>query len=182
MPFLRVKVGNIAASAGAAGNFSIANGAFGSGNYEIELDYDSSIPNGVSAGTGLQIVDERESPRSETVKTDSVSEAAGTVDLGQVMVNTVDCEIWRLGARVVGAYHDATHRSPPAGRLRIKRWNAVNFGTPYTFHDYIVLATKWGTGSAKEWQRREKLFHEFGHTVRHVADGDMSHWNWDDFR
>jgi hypothetical protein len=35
---------------------------------------------------------------------------------------------------------------------------------------------------AEEWRRTNTMFHEFGHSVRHTADGDELHWGWDNFR
>lgn len=182
LPFLRLKIGpNLTANTDATGRFTVTDGSFGAGTYDLELDYDSNVPNGSASGSGLQVMDEVESPRSETTRVTG-SVGGTTVDLGTIVISSTDCEIWRLGALVLGAYHQTNGRSPPAGRLRVKRWSGVNFGTPYTFYDYIVLATNWSQSSQSEWERRETLFHEFGHTVRHVADGDMSHWNWDNFR
>jgi hypothetical protein len=184
MPFVVVKVGSTTFTTGANGEIAASGGAFGPGSYDLELRYDSAIPLASSGSTGLQIMDEVENPRSETVSASSVGTTADAVDLGTVTIRTVDCEIWRIGALVVGTYHQTNGRTPPAGRLRVKRWSAIYFGTPYTFYDYIVLATDWwkSGGYANEWRRRETLFHEFGHSVRHVADGSAAHWHWDNFR
>jgi hypothetical protein len=66
----------------------------------------------------------------------------------------------------------------------MKRWSAVWDGTPYTYYDHIVLATNFTTLGyySDEQTQRSTLFHEFGHSLRHVADGDELHWGWDNFR
>ena len=64
-----------------------------------------------------------------------------TLDLGRVTLNSVDCEIWRLGATVLEHYHLLLATSPPAGQLRIHRWSAVYIFTEYTYYDYINIRT-----------------------------------------
>ena len=91
---------------------------------------------------------------------------------------------WRLGTDILVDYHQTVGRQPPAKGLRLKRWTGVWNGTPYTYYDYIVLSTNFGTADNYRdlGTRRGTLFHEFGHSVRHVADGDEGHWTWDNFR
>ena len=181
--FLKVKIGDVPATTNANGELQVPPGRYGAGTYELELQWDSTVTTG-SLSSGLQVVDEVLNPRSETVTRVSGTSSGTTVDLGTITVSSVDCELWRLGVKVLDTYHSSNHRTPPAGRLRMKRWSNIHFGTPYTFYDYIVLATNFTTQDAytNEWWRRATIFHEFGHSVRHVADGGEAHWHWDNFR
>jgi len=103
------------------------------------------------------------------------------LDLGRVTLTSVDCEIWRLGVPVLDDYHRLLAASPPAGQLRIHRWSAVYVGTEYTYYDYINVPTDWTSEQPAVFDRNTTIFHEFGHTVRHAADGSETHWSCDNF-
>jgi hypothetical protein len=54
----------------------------------------------------------------------------------------------------------------------------MSVGSPHTFYDYIVAPTDW----YEDVDVTRSFNHEFGHSLRFVADGDLTHWHWDDFR
>ncbi len=65
--------------------------------------------------------------------------------------------------------------APPAGQLQIKRLS-TSASAPHTPYAYIVAPEDMAVNSPTT------LFHEFGHSVRHVADGAHTHWDYDNFR
>lgn len=182
LKYIKVKRGSVTVKTDDQGAFAFA-GSFSEGKHNLEIIYDSQVPfAGGAKSSGLKIMGDVHSAYSEDRSKNSVSVSGNTVDLGQIELTSRDCELWRLGVIVLEDYHQAVKKSPPAGRLRIKRWSAVHFGTPYAYYDYIVLATNWTSAQSNESSRRRTIFHEFGHTVRHVADGSEIHWGWDNFR
>jgi hypothetical protein len=94
------------------------------------------------------------------------------------MLDANDCRLWQLEIRALLHYFSVENSAPPSGGFRIKRWSAVgsNIGTAHTFYNYVILPTDAGAG----WD--QTVFHEFGHTLRFVADGSETHWHWDDLR
>jgi hypothetical protein len=103
----------------------------------------------------------------------------GTLDVGDVTFSSLDCDIWRVGVDLVNDYHQlrAASADPrvPGGQLRIKRFDVSDVGVPYTLYDYIVTRKSFGSDP----DLRGTLFHEFGHVIRDIADGDLTHWNGD---
>lgn len=134
--------------------------------------------------TPLQIMDDGHATREERVTGTVVSKTGHTAELGAVVFTSVDCDHWLNASEVLHDYHSAVGKSPQAGKLRIKRLGAVYDGIPYAFYDYIVMPT---TIAAAYWSkdidgRVQLLMHEFGHTIRHAADGDSTHWTNDAVR
>ena len=183
MPFVALTVQGVNVTTDASGRFT-ATGRFGAGRFTMGLIYDSRVVTG-STQTRLQIMDEVQASRSDAIAVNaSASEDPSVIELGPITLKSVDCEIWRISAAILGSYHTMVGKSPPAGQLRLKRWSGIWDGTPHTYYDYIVLNTNWGTKAPydSEWSRKRTLNHEFGHSIRHVADGDELHRGWDNFR
>lgn len=180
--FVAIEVAGRQTTAAADGTFELE-GPFASGSHKVKAVFDAPVGSG-SPTTRLQVMDDLHQTRSEVRTVRSRSSTADTVELGEVALTGADCELWRLGTVVLDDYHQSVGKSPPAGELRLKRWSGIWHGTPHTYYDYIVLITDFPTSGAhrKEWSRRVTLFHEFGHSIRHVADGDEFHWSWDNFR
>ncbi|MBT8495852.1 MAG: hypothetical protein KJO07_22605, partial [Deltaproteobacteria bacterium] len=179
--FAKLEVGGSKAQADKDGNFEIP-GRYGAGTVDLDISYSGQIKTH-DVESGLKVMGDLHATRSES-KAATARVIGGRMSLGTVTVSSVDCELWRLGALAVDDYHLAVGKSPPAGRLRLKRWSGVWSGTPYAYYDYVVLTTNFGKKSwyKTELTRRQTIFHEFGHTVRHVADGSEVHWGWDNFR
>lgn len=182
LPFISLEIDGHRITTLADGTFS-TDGSFGTGRYTVRVIYDSVVRTG-SVTTPLVVMDDVHQPRSEVVKPNSTGTSGTAVLLGDVVLTSVDCELHRLGAAALIDYHDTVSESPPAGKLRLKRWSGVWDGTPHTYYDYIVLTTNFSQVAPynDESSRRRTLFHEFGHSIRHVADGDELHWGWDNFR
>lgn len=183
LAYLRIRIGQYWAVTDATGRFDITGdfpepGSLGN----LRLEYDATVTRGPSTGSRLLVMNEGHTSRADLVRAPQGTTSGTTLDLGTVTVQTGDCELWTLGTALLDHFHRATGNSPPAGELRIKRWGGVYDGTPYTFYDYIVLSADYVQDHDSRWQRRSTLAHEFGHSIRHAADGDMAHWNWDNFR
>jgi hypothetical protein len=184
IPHVRVRVGEREATTDAAGNFTL-DLEFDDVPPTLRLVYDSTVPKtGTPLATPFSIIDDFHQARTEDVTLPGRAFIAGdTVVLPAVTVQGGDCEIWRIGVASLQDYHDEVGATPPAGRLRIKRWWGVLVGGIYAFYDYVVLRSDFVDGVRRTASGRlNTLHHEFGHTIRHFADGDEYHWNWDNFR
>jgi hypothetical protein len=148
----------------------------------LKLAYDGSISGPViGVATRLMVMDDFHNARSDEL--DWRGTVRGSVlDLGEVAVDSPDCELWRIGVNILKDFHSVRRISPPAGQLRIKRFSGVLVGGPYTFYDYVVLRTDFVTHQDTRDSRESTLFHEFGHSVRHVSDGSETHWHGDNAR
>ncbi len=191
LPFVPINFGGQGGTTKADGSFDIVIAPSSDPNVLVTLTYDGQVATSENGAAGaiqvashLQVMDESHSARSGTVVPDIASRATGTLDLGIVVVSSLDCELWRIGANILKDYHGVKKAAPPGGQFRILRWSYVNFGTPYTLYDYVNIRTDLlgADGYVSAWIRERMLFHEFGHVVRDVFDGDLNHWNWDDFR
>ena len=182
LPFVTVRVDGAEAQAGAGGVFELG-GRFHGGDQRVGVVFSGTI-GASSPQTPLQVMDDLHQSRSENRTATPARSGGDLVELDDVELSSVDCELFRLGAIVLEDYHQAVGTSPPAKKLRLKRWSGVWDGTPYAYYDYVVLTTSFPQSGAyaTEVLRRETLFHEFGHSIRHVADGDEAHWGWDNFR
>jgi hypothetical protein len=162
-------------------------GPIPAGSVPVTIGYRGTAAVG-GVGGSMVVVDDIGFPRSDRVNaTVALSGATGTAT---IRVTSTDCETWRLGHAALTDYLTIVGAAPPSGGLSIRRQAGVQSSpgiTPsaYAHHDTIVLPTDWTTTysvEAGETSRRQTVFHEFGHTVAHVADGDFTHWNGDLFR
>lgn len=160
-------------------------GKFANSVQVVNVVYDSQVESH-KVTSGLRVMGEVPSDVRREARAGKPRGAskAGKLLLEDVVLESVDCETWRLGEQALTRYHELVGKSPPAGKLWIKRWTVDWGGTPYTFYDHVVLTQQWihkGAYREESW-RRSTMHHELGHSVRHVADGDVHHWNWDNFR
>lgn len=163
----------------ASGAFDITGATFGLIN-NVRLIYEGPIASdGVS--TRLQIMDDVKNTRTETRSVTGSAAGSGTVALGNVEVPSLDCELFRIGRLALRDFHSVRRASPPANALRVQRWSDIRVAT-HTFYDYINISPDWFDSAESIWEREDTFFHEFGHSIRHVADGPSDHWNWDNFR
>lgn len=138
---------------------------------------------GMEIGPRMSVMNDFHNPRSETVNISAGTTNDGILDVGTLVLTSLDAELFELGTDVLDAYHQLTGRFPPAADgFRIKRWAGVVSGTPYSYYDYVVIALNFRDDYTSRRARFSTLVHEFGHTLRHAADGDLGHWGWDNFR
>lgn len=176
-----VTIGSSSVQTDAAGVFRV--GVRATGNVAVRVGYDATVASD-SASSNLRVVDELKNGRSETVsRSGTLASLDGQLvyDLGVVPLQSLDCDLFRVGDLVLRDYHRTRRASPPTGKLQIKRQSDVHFGTAYTYYTMINIRTDWLDTSTAAGRERT-LFHEFGHAVRHAADGPEDHWNWDNFR
>jgi hypothetical protein len=128
--------------------------------------------------TPVQIFDDFHFTRNDRVDrtptTVGDNAAFGDITIGD------DCWLWQRSITALQHYFGLLGSAPPAGGVRIKRWSAVFMSAgaaPHTFYDYIVAPTDMASRNAQQ-----AFFHEFGHSLRHVADGARTHWDWDNTR
>jgi len=188
LPFVEVIINDaVPKHADEHGNFEIT-GTF-TDVTALTVRYDGRLPDAAGEPTGprISVMNDFHNPRSETF------DIPANTGSGDVLVATlspsssIDCELFVTGAEALQAYHNITGTDPSApDDLRIKRWEGIYDGTPHTYYDYVAVALNWRRwccgGAAPAWFRRETLYHEFGHSLRHADDGDLGHWGWDNFR
>jgi hypothetical protein len=154
----------------------VVTGPFGGVPGTLFIAFEAPIPLDPNVTPRLQIMDDAHATRNERV--DREPTVTGDVaDFGDVTIPGTDCRLWRAGVTALEHYFRAVQAAPPAGELRIKRWDHVfrsRGAAPHAFYDYVVMPT--------DVTARATVFHELGHSIRHVADGDATHWHWDNFR
>jgi hypothetical protein len=163
----------------ADGTFTIV-GSFPRIPTSVEVRYDAQVP--LSTATPpptarLQIFDDIGNTRGERVTQETSGTSTAVRTFGDIAIPSNDCWLWTQGTVALTRHFAVTGAVPPAGQLRIKRWSAVFLSAgaaAHSFYDYVVAPTDLANAGT--------VFHEFGHTVRHVADGPHTHWDWDNTR
>lgn len=179
LPFVTVQVGGVSGPVDSTGAFAV-NGRF-TEITSIRVIYDGPVAAG-GATSAMTVMNDGHEPRHEDIDTPTGGPSTGTLNLGTLTAVSLDCELFRIGADSLTSYHGITGISPPAGRYRIKRWSGDLVSGPYTFFDYSSFPTDYLTDTGTTiGERTDTVFHEFGHSVRHVADGGEAHWNGDNF-
>lgn len=192
LPFAQIEVAGQTVPVDAAGNFERTGPVTNVDRVRVIYEGRVRVPGPattvtthmvVTPSAPLLVMNEWHAHRSEHVDTPTGTTTGSTLDLGTITATSIDCELFHLGGLALLDFMTQTRSAPPAGKLRIKRWWGVHDGTPYAYHDYIVIALSFLEGGYSSRQvRRHAIFHEFGHSIRHVADGDSAHWGWDNFR
>ncbi|MGC2186771.1 MAG: hypothetical protein WA637_26145 [Terriglobales bacterium] len=146
----------------------------------MRLVYSSSITFPPNVSTPLQVMDDGHQTRSDSQSVRGTV-TGDTLDLGIVQFESIDCELWRIGVKLLDDYHALMGESPPPKKLRLKRWAGVVVGTPHTDYDYITVPTDFMTSTESPFvtSRECTLFHEFGHDIWFTLDGDEQHWRND---
>jgi hypothetical protein len=80
------------------------------------------------------------------------------------------CAVWKKAHDAYNGYIKLMGALPPAGHYDVEYWSAIWAGTPWTNTDTTHWPIHFGTWAS---------VHEFGHSVRHAADGDGNHFTWD---
>jgi hypothetical protein len=126
-------------------------------------------------GDGVRLTNELNSTRSwSTPEHDHNNTGDGSiVDFGTWSTGAgaapgegTPCGVWIAARKAYRAYVDV-RGSPPAGHLDVEYWSAIYSGTPWTNTDTIHWPMRFRSSAAA---------HEFGHSIRHAADGDGSHF------
>lgn len=189
LPFVRVTVGGQSVNADATGRFSFT-GSLAEVN-KVTVQYDGHVVPvaGLALGPRISVMNDFHNPRSEDINNVGGVTTGATLQLTLPVLVSLDCELFQIGAEILQEYHNVTSTDPPAADdFRIKRWEGVDTApgtspiTPYTYYDYVVIANDFRRYAPTREARRGTLTHEFGHSLRHSADGDLGHWGWDMFR
>lgn len=80
------------------------------------------------------------------------------------------CGVWLAARRSFRDYISLIGSKPPSGTWDVEYWSGIWTGTPWTNDDTTHWPIHYSSTAAR---------HEFGHLVRHAADGDRNHFNWD---
>ena len=154
IPFAEIRVSDWSGVTDADGAIHVPDELLASGSFDVVYE-------GTVAGGDLQIMNDVHSTRSDSIP-------------GDWIVRTLDCELWVLGAQGLQAFQALRGEPPPAGGLRVHRWTAVSMVVPYAPYDHVSIGTNFLITDRSD--RRRVIFHELGHTVAFVADGNWLHW------
>jgi hypothetical protein len=186
-----VVVAGFATTATTSGGAFAMEGPYFGGAVAGRVSYEGAITGpGTTAATTLRIMDDVQATRSDgftasgTIVPAPVSTpgAGASLDLGVIRLATAECEIWRMSRIVVQGFHATRGAAMPRGRVGVMRRAGVWGTTPYAFYDYVDLATNFLALYPARFNRQHTMFHEIGHVIRDVADGDAAHWHWDNTR
>jgi hypothetical protein len=160
------------------------------GPVDVGFYYDNELIGPSDAVTRLRVMDDLEVAWGagafhfgffQTVDgdRDEPADSPPVLELDQVVIATSECEVWRVGTAIVDDFHEVRRAPVPGGFLQFMRRSGV-FGTsPYAFYDHVDLASDiLDLRPGRDW-REQTLFHETGHVIRDVTDGDEAHWHGD---
>lgn len=148
---------------------------------EMEVIYNGVVDTVGRSGkvhrSRLQVLNDGYSPRSDPLRQILIPGvvADGVLDVGSVEASSIDCMIWRMAVPVLRDYQSRMDEVPPAGGFRIVRRAAGLPEIPWTSYDTLELS------SDVAWVNQCTMYHEFGHSVRHVLDGSQKHFADDVF-
>lgn len=184
LPFVGVTINGQPTNAQADGTFEIAGPFTEISRMEIRYDGRVAASGAATVGPRMSVMNDFHNPRPEHVDiTDGVTDPDGFFHADINPLSSLDCELFALGADALQRYHNITGTDPSAADdLRIKRWTDIHDGTPHTYYDYVAIANNFRSWDRSSNARRETIYHEFGHSLRHADDGDLGHWGWDNFR
>ncbi|MEZ4235174.1 MAG: hypothetical protein R3F59_03230 [Myxococcota bacterium] len=159
------------------------------GPVEVGFAYQGDVHGPAGSVTELRVMDDLHEAWgtgafhfgfSQTVQGTVATEDGRTVlQLDPLLIDTSECEIWRVGTEVVEDYQEVRRIAMPGGKLEFMRRAGV-FGTsPYAFYSYVDLASNFLDLRPERARRERTLFHESAHVVRDLDDGDASHWDGD---
>lgn len=162
----------------------------GDRSVDVNFDYEGDVPGPTGVSTRLKVMDDTWNPWGtnafhigffEGVAGTVRTEVSGTqvLTLDPVVIETSECEVWRIGADILEDYHHAVDAPVPGDELMFMRRSGVFDTTPYVFFNYVDLASNILDIRPERDGRERTLFHEAGHVIRHVADGDWGHWSGD---
>ncbi len=131
---------------------------------------------------GVRLTDELDDDRwADTPEHDHDNTTADMVDFGSWATgegvgigNASQCGVWLAAHRTYQDYLALMGQAPPpAGHWDVEYWSGVWAGTPWTNDNTTHWPIHYPSSAAT---------HEFGHSIRHAADGDRNHFNWDAIR
>lgn len=159
---------------GPDGNFTVT----GSGGDILNGKPDIYVRFAYNDDEGVRLTNEIDSTRSvSSPQHDHDNSSSGTIDFGTVTIAAnlspgegSQCGVWSRSRQAYRAFVSEAGTAPPAGHLDILYWSAVWAGTPWTNTDTIHWPIHFRSSAAS---------HEFGHSIRHAADGNGSHFTYD---
>lgn len=157
---------------------------------DVNFDYEGDVPGPDGMSTRLKVMDDTWNPWGtnafhfgffQGVEGTVRSLVSGTqvLTLDPVVIETSECDVWRAGAAILADYQETVGAPVPNDELMFMRRSGVFDTTPYVFYNYVELASNILDLRPQRAARDRTLFHEAGHIVRHVADGDWAHWSGD---
>lgn len=162
------------AYAGADGTFEVA----GTGGDPFGGRPDVYLRFAYNDDRGVRLTDEADTTRSfNTPEHEHDDTGSGTVAFGEWTTGLgveagegTRCGVWLASRTAYRAYVAEAGAEPPAGHLDVLYWSAIWAGTPWTNTDTIHWPIHYASSAAR---------HEFGHSIRHAADGDPAHFALD---
>lgn len=129
------------------------------------------------SGTGVRLTDEVNATRSTSTPEHDHDNASGAIDFGEFNAGAgagvgegSPCSVWRAARAAFRDYISEVGSPIKLGYLDVLYWSAIWAGKPWANTDTIHWPRTHSLGLMK---------HEFGHVIRHSADGSAAHFTND---
>jgi hypothetical protein len=150
---------------------------------------------GVREADDVDVTRSANTPEHDHDNTDGdVDFGSWTTGLGVSVGDGNQCGVWLAARRAYQAYRQLVGSDPPAGHYDITYYSGLYGISPWSDRDTTHYPTHFPLNpfAPDPSDPSPSIFafnsptyaidHEFGHTVRHSADGDRNHFNWDSTR
>lgn len=161
----------------------------------ITFSYEANVPGATGISSLVRVIDDNGDPWGTGPAHTGFDRAVSgrlSVDpitgrrvlfLDEIVLTTSECELFRIGAMVAEDFMNATGSPVPRNLTYMRREGVFvsSASTPLTLYDYVDMPSNVFSLSTMNtsFLREFTLFHESGHVLQGIIDGDRAHWDHD---